>query len=60
MARSDLDVFIDASAEVLGLPLDPSWKPALRENLSVILGHAARVMDFPLPDDAEPARVFKA
>ena len=57
---ADLDAFLDASARMLELPLDPAWKPAIRDNLKVIFAHAEKVMNFPLPDEAEPAPVFKA
>jgi hypothetical protein len=61
MATSDaLDDFIDAAARALKLPLDPAWKPSVKANLDVTLKHAALVADFELPDDAEPAPVFKA
>jgi hypothetical protein len=55
-----LDDFIDSAAKALALPLDPAWKPAVRANLDVSLKLARLVGDFPLPDDAEPAPVFKA
>jgi len=55
-----LDDFIAAAAAALKLPLDPTWKPAVKANLEVTLKHAATVAEFPLPDDAEPAPVFKA
>ena len=55
-----LDALIDASAHVLALPLDPTWKGAIRTNLDVNLRMAAAFADFPLPDDAEPAPVFTA
>jgi hypothetical protein len=57
---ADLDAFIGATARALDLPLDPAWKPAVRDNLKVIFAHAAKVSEFPLPDEAEPAPVFKA
>jgi hypothetical protein len=55
-----LDVLVDASARALGLPLEPAWRPAVRSNLDATLRLAALFMDFPLPDDAEPAPVFAA
>jgi len=55
-----LDAFIDAAAAALDLPLDPAWKPAVKANLEVTLRHAATYADFPLPDEAEPAPVYKA
>ena len=55
-----LDALVDASALALGLPLEPAWRPAVRSNLDATLRLAALFMDFPLPDDAEPAPVFAA
>jgi 1-carboxybiuret hydrolase subunit AtzG-like len=60
MATDPLDAFIDAAAQALQLPLEPEWKPAVKTNLDVTLKHAAAVTEFPLPDDAEPAPVFRA
>ena len=54
------DDFIEAAAAALGLPLEETWKPAMRANLEVTLKHAATVAEFKLPDEAEPAPVFKA
>jgi len=56
----DLDAYVVAAAQVLRLPLPAEWKPAVRENLAVTLKFAATVGEFPLPDDAEPAPVFRA
>jgi 1-carboxybiuret hydrolase subunit AtzG-like len=60
MATDPLDAFIDAAVQALQLPLEPEWKPAVKTNLDVTLKHAATVAEFPLPDDAEPAPVFRA
>ena len=61
MAAPDpLDDFIDGAAAALGLALDPAWKSAVRAHLQVTLNHGALVAEFPLPDEAEPAPVFKA
>jgi hypothetical protein len=55
-----LDDFISAAAAALDLPLQPEWQPAVKANLAVTLKHAVAVAEFPLPDAAEPAPVFKA
>ena len=61
MPNSDhLDAYIDSAAAALGIPLDPAWKPAIRANLDVTFRFAALVGEKELPDDAEPAPVFKA
>ena len=60
-AKSDpLDEFITASAHALGLPVRPEWQAAVRANLDVTLKLAAEVAEFELPDDAEPAPIFRA
>jgi hypothetical protein len=58
--RDPLDDFIVAAARALDLPAEPKWLPAIRANLRVTLQHAALVAEFTLPDDAEPAPVFRA
>ena len=60
MTADPLDDYIDAVAKALALPIDPAWKPAVRANLEVSLRLARIVDDFALPDQAEPASVFRA
>ena len=55
-----LDDFITAAAAILELPLDPAWQPAVRANLEVTLRLGRQVEQFGLPDDAEPAPIFRA
>ena len=55
-----LDSYIDAAAKALGLSIQPEWKPAVRANLEVAFRLAALVGEKQLPDDAEPAPVFRA
>ena len=59
-AADPLDDFIAAAARALDLKIDKAWMPAVRDHLEVTLRHGALVADFALPDDAEPAPVFKA
>ena len=54
------DAYILAGTRALGLKVEKSWLQAVRFNLQVTLDHAAMVAEFPLPDDAEPAPVFRA
>ena len=58
--KPDLDAYIDSAAQTLGLTVEPGWKPAVRANLEVTFKLAALVAEKELPDDAEPAPVFKA
>jgi len=60
MTDAELDAFIDASAALLGLTVQPDWRAPVRANLAVTLRMGALVMDLPLPDEAEPAPVFRA
>jgi hypothetical protein len=61
MPKTDpLDNYIDSAAAVLGIPIDPAWKPTIRANLDVTFKLATLVAEKELPDDAEPAPVFKA
>jgi hypothetical protein len=59
-AEAMVDTMIAASAQALGITLDPSWQDNIKFNLQLVLRHAALVDEFPLPDDAEPAPVFYA
>ena len=60
LSSQPLDHFIDAAAHALALPIEPAWKGAIRTNVAVTLALAASFVEFPLPDDAEPAPVFVA
>ena len=59
-AADRLDPMIAVAARALDLTIDPAWQPEIRSHLQVILRHGARVAEFALPDEAEPAPVFKA
>ena len=59
--KSDaIDAMVAAGAKALSLSIDPAWQPNVKFNLQLILRHAALVDEFSLPDDAEPAPVFRA
>jgi hypothetical protein len=58
--RDATDAMVAAAAQALRLPIDPAWQANVKFNLQLILRHAALVDEFPLPDDAEPAPVFRA
>jgi hypothetical protein len=60
MAADSLDDYIDALSKALMLPIDDTWKPAVRANLDVSLKLARLVDEFVLPDEAESASVFAA
>lgn len=55
-----LDEMIAAGARALDFTVDKAWLPAVRAHLEVTLRLGSLVAAFALPDDAEPAPVFKA
>ncbi|MCA3246926.1 MAG: DUF4089 domain-containing protein [Azospirillum sp.] len=55
----DIDAFIDRTAALLGLPLDPAHKPGVAANLGRTAAIAKLVTEFPLPDDVEPGPVWR-
>ncbi len=59
-SSAPLDAYIEASAHILKLTVNPEWKDAVRANLEAIFRMAAPVEEFELPDDSEPAPVFEA
>jgi hypothetical protein len=59
-AAHPLDDFIVSGARALGLSIDKAWMPAVRTHLEITLRHGATVTAFALPDEAEPAPVFRA
>ena len=54
------DEWITEAAAQLGITLDPAWTPMVRANLELMLRLSGTMLDRPLPDDAEPAPVFRA
>ncbi|HVC62163.1 MAG TPA: DUF4089 domain-containing protein [Acetobacteraceae bacterium] len=57
---TDFDVYIDAGTSLLGIPVRPEWRAAIRQHLGVSFDLARLVLDFPLPDEADQAPVFRA
>ncbi len=54
------DEYVDMSAKLLGFPMEPAWKKAASANIETLFRMAALLEGFQLPDDIEPAPVFKA
>lgn len=55
-----VDAWLDANAALLGIVVAPEWRDAVRLHLRITHDMAQRVLEFPLPDEAEPALVFRA
>jgi hypothetical protein len=55
---SSLEQYIDATAQILQLSVDPAHRPGVVNNMAQTAAIAQLVLDFPLPDDLEPASTF--
>ena len=55
----DAATYVDAAAAQIGLPLDPAHRPGVILNLERIAEMAGLVMAFALPEETEPAPVFR-
>ncbi len=53
-------MLVVSSAKALALTLDPSWEAGTKRNLELLLRHATFIDEFSLPDDCDPAPVFRA
>ena len=49
-----------AGVKALALPVEPAWDAGITFNLQLLLKHAALIDGFALPDESEPAPVFRA
>jgi hypothetical protein len=49
---------MDAAAAALGLTIEPAWRAEVADNLKLLFLQGERLLDFPLPDEAEAAPVF--
>jgi allophanate hydrolase len=54
------DSFVDAGCTLMGISLDPAWRDGVTTNLRMILGQGATLLDPALPDEVDPAPVFRA
>jgi hypothetical protein len=54
------EAFADAGCALLGMTVDPAWRPGVLVNLRTLLAQGAQLMDLPLPDEVDPAPVFVA
>lgn len=55
---SKLSEYAAKTAEIQRLPLEPDFAPSVEAHLEVAFRLAALVLEFDLPDEAEPAPVF--
>ena len=50
---------VEALAALVGLSIAPADRAAVAKQLAGLLGVARLITEFPLPDDVEPAPVFR-
>ncbi len=58
MDAADIERHVDATAVLLGLPLQPAHRPGELQYFALAAGMAEQVMGLPLAVDDEPAEVF--
>lgn len=56
----DVKAYAEAMAQALALPLTAEYAPQVEANLSIAFRLVRLVLEFPLPDEAEPAPIFSA
>ncbi len=55
----DLDAWLNANAALLGITVASEWRDSIRLHLRITRDFAQSVLAFPLPDEADPAPVFR-
>jgi hypothetical protein len=54
-----LGAAIDAMLPLIGLLIEPAWREPVIGNLKAVSAAARLVLEFPLPDELEPAPRFE-
>lgn len=57
--RPDIGIFVDAMAQVVGLPIDPQYRDAVIANFERAQQIASLALAESLPDDLEAGPVFR-
>ena len=55
----DIPDYVDITAALIDLPIDPEYRSGVVDNLTRIAAIAQVVNEFPLPDTIESAPVFE-
>jgi 1-carboxybiuret hydrolase subunit AtzG-like protein len=56
----DLESFVDVCAATIGLSIADEYRAGVVESFRQLAASAELVMSFPLPDEVDPATVFRA
>ncbi len=57
--RAALEHYVAVTASAIGLAIPAATVPAVAENVERLLAAGASILEFPLPDDLEPASIFQ-
>jgi hypothetical protein len=57
--KPDVDAYVDAMAQTIGLPIEPQYRAAVIANFERTAMIASLAVAEPLPDDLESAPVFR-
>jgi hypothetical protein len=57
--KSDVGAFVDAMAQMVGLPIDPQYRDAVIANFDRAAQIASLALPETLPDDLEAVPVFR-
>lgn len=55
----NIDRYVESTAELIDLPLDPEYRPGVIANFEKIAEIAQLVLEFPLPTEIEAAPTFE-
>lgn len=55
----NIEKYVEVTAELINLPLQPEHLPGVVANLEKIAAIAQLVIEFPLPPEIEPASKFE-
>lgn len=58
MSEFDAETYIAQAMALAGMKIDPAYLPGVIDNLQRSAAIARVFLDFPLPDDVEPASTF--
>ena len=58
-SEAELDAYIGSASVVMGLPIQPDWRPSVLANMRTIAAAAALLRSEPLDDTTEAAPIFQ-
>lgn len=59
LSETTLEAHLDAATAMLGLKVEPEWRPSVLAHLKATIAAGRLVADFPLHDELDPAATFR-